>query len=106
MFLNVVVDLLLYAAFLNDFFQLFAHRPIVDFPEFQLAFGKVLVTLYYLQGYVEQLYLKGGIGLVAFVDYPFLAVHLYNLIRCQFFHIHKAECRETGEHEPMRVWSF
>ena len=44
----MVGDLLLYATFFDYSFQLFAHRPIVDFPEYQFVFGKVLVAFYYL----------------------------------------------------------
>ena len=96
---RMIRDLFLYATFLDDLFQLLAHRPIVDFTEYQSVCREMLVSFDYQQGYIKQLYLEWNICFVAFADNPFLAIHLYNLVCCQFLHIHETECRETGEHE-------
>ena len=72
----MIGDLFLYSAFFHYLFQLFAHRPIVDFSENQLVFRQVLVPFDYLQGNIQQLHLERDICLVPFRQYPFLTVHL------------------------------
>ena len=98
---RVVGDMLLYSAFRHYLFQLFAHRPIVDFPENQLVFRQILVPFDYLQGNIQQLHLERDICLVPFRQYPFLTVHLHYFIRCEFFHIHERQGGEAGENEQV-----
>ena len=38
------------------------------------------VAFYYLQGYIQQLHLKGDFCLVAFGQYPLLAIHLHYVV--------------------------
>ena len=97
----VVGDLLLYSAFRHYLFQLFAHRPIVDFPENQPVFRQILVPFDYLQGNIKQLHLERDICLVPFRQYPFLTVHLHYFVRCEFFHIHERQGGEAGENEQV-----
>lgn len=97
----LVGDMLLYSAFRHYLFQLFAHRPIVDFPENQLVFRQILVPFDYLQGNIQQLHLERDICLVPFRQYPFLTVHLHYFIRCEFFHIHERQGGEAGENEQV-----
>lgn len=97
----MIRDLFLYATFLNDLFQLLAHRPIVDFTEYQPVCREMLVSFDYQQGYIKQFYLEGNICFVTFADNSFLTINFYDFIRCQFLHVHKTECRETGKHEQV-----
>ena len=97
----MVGDLLLYSAFRHYLFQLFAHRPIVDFPENQPVFRQILVPFDYLQGNIQQLHLERDICLVPFRQYPFLTVHLHYFVRCEFFHIHERQGGEAGENEQI-----
>lgn len=98
---TLVGDLLLYSAFRHYLFQLFAHRPIVDFPENQPVFRQILVPFDYLQGNIKQLHLERDICLVPFRQYPFLTVHLHYFVRCEFFHIHERQGGEAGENEQV-----
>lgn len=99
----MVGDLLLYSAFRHYLFQLFAHRPIVDFPENQPVFRQILVPFDYLQGNIQQLHLERDICLVPFRQYPFLTVHLHYFVRCEFFHIHERQGGEAGEMNRSRT---
>ena len=97
----MVGDLLLYSAFRHYLFQLFAHRPIVDFSENQPVFRQILVPFDYLQGNIQQLHLERDICLMPFRQYPFLTVHLHYFVRCEFFHIHERQGGEAGENEQI-----
>ena len=98
---TMVRDLLLYTAFTDNFFQLLAHRPVVDFPEHGLVSRTVLVAFDYMHGNIKQFHLERDIGLVPLADYPFLAVHFHDFIRSQFLHVHKTKGGEAGEDEKV-----
>ena len=97
----MVRDLLLYAAFTDNLFQLLAHRPVVDFPEHGFVSRTILVAFDYLHGNIKQFHLERDIGLVPLADYPFLAVHFHDFIRSQFLHVHKTKGGEAGENEKV-----
>ena len=69
----------LLSAFRHYLFQLFAHRPIVDFSENQPVFRQILVPFDYLQGNIQQFHLERHFCLVPFGQYPLLTIHFYDV---------------------------
>ena len=94
-------DVLIHTAFPYHFLQRLADRPIIQVGEHEVVFLERSVTLYYLQGNVQQLHLKRYTRLVSFGDNPLLAVHFHDAVVGQFLDVHERKGGEARKHEQV-----
>ena len=73
-------DVLIHTTFPYHFLQRLADGPIVQVGEHEVVFLERSVTLDYLQGDVQHLYLERYARLVTLGDNPLLAVHLHDFL--------------------------
>ena len=92
-------DVLCYPALFHHLFQRFADRPVVEIGEHEVILLQRSVTLYYLQGYIQQFHLERYFCLVPFGQYPLLTVHFHDTVIGQFLDVHEREGSEAGENE-------
>ena len=64
--LRVKRDVLCYPALFHHLFQRFANRPVVEIGENEVVHLQGTVTLYYLQGNIQQFHLERYFRLVPF----------------------------------------
>ena len=94
-------DVLCDTALADDFLEPLADRPVVDVPEYGVVSLIRSVSFDDLQGDIKQFHLKRNLCFVSFRKYPFLAVHLHDLIGGEFFQVHERKGSEGGENEQV-----
>ena len=92
-------DVLIHTTFPYHFLQRLADGPIVQVGEHEVVFLERSVTLYYLQGNVQQFHLERYARLMPFGDNPLLAVHFHDAVVGQFLDVHERKGGEVRKHE-------
>ena len=94
---NVEGDVLCDTTLADDLLELFTDCPVVDVPEYGVVSLIRSVSFDDLQGDIKQFHLKRNLCFVSFRKYPFLAVHLHDLIGGEVFQVHERKGSEGGE---------
>ena len=94
-------DVLIHTTFPYHFLQRLADGPIVQVGEHEVVFLERSVTLYYLQGNVQQFHLERYARLMPFGDNPLLAVHFHDAVVGQFLDVHERKGGEARKHEQV-----
>ncbi len=94
-------DVLIHTTFPYHFLQRLADGPIVQVGEHEVVFLERSVTLYYLQGNVQQFHLERCARLMPFGDNPLLAVHFHDAVVGQFLDVHERKGGEALKHEQV-----
>ena len=98
---SMEADVLIHTAFSYHLLQRLADGPIVQVGEHEVVFLERSVTLYYLQGDVQQLHLKRYARLVPLGDNPLLTVHFHDAVVGQFLDVHERKGGEARKDEQV-----